>query len=95
MQNFVEMNPINLVLLCPPCLAPGFLDFGPKHLNNVLVLEYPHRRPAQRVPRRGYSPGQAFPIVFGEEMGKTVGKTMAPEPVGAGALGPAVDLRTV
>ena len=42
LQNFVDATPINAVLLRPRCLASGFLDFAPKQLNNVLLLQDAH-----------------------------------------------------
>ena len=43
LQNFVDATTINAVLLRPRCLASGFLDFAPKQLNNVLLLQDAHR----------------------------------------------------
>ena len=74
MHDSVDDSPIKAVLLRPRYLAPSFLDFGPKQLNNVVLLKKAHRWAsvasrwhaptiAQKSPgewRRGSSPYNAW-----------------------------------
>src|SRR6516162_4388028 len=41
-HDFVDGGPFKAVLLRPRCLTPSFLDFGPKQLNNVVLLKNAH-----------------------------------------------------